>query len=145
MISGFWQTDYALLRPVRSYGCALLSAMYLAPVDFTITDVNEMYKSLLSVKFVDEECTVRDWQSVLNSISPHFAFKTRTTQQYVCLACEREILKWWLSNVEEHHFTVGNGSSMTVWDSMNRPDIMSKYATFVEKVVVRTNYQGGSS
>ena len=137
MISGFWQTDSRLLPKVQTFGCALLDSCYLSPVGFEPSDVNEMYKSLLQVGFIDEDCTIKDWQSVLNSISPHFSFKEKAPKEYVCYVNEREILKWFLSNINENHFTVGNGASMTEWDSMNRPDILSKYGSFVEKVIVR--------
>jgi Protein of unknown function, DUF261 len=136
MIQGYWQTDARLLPAVRTFGCALLDGIWLSPVDYQPSDVNEMYKALLQVGFVDEQCTVLDWESVLNSISPHFHFKAKASQEYVCLVNEREILKWFLKNVNENHFTVGNGASMTAWDSMNRPDIMKAYAVFVDKVIV---------
>ena len=73
---------------------------------------------------------------MLNSIAANMHFKAKTREGYICRVNEREIIKWYLSNVEEDHFTVGNGASKTQWDSMNRPDIMSAYATFVEKVIV---------
>ena len=136
MIQGFWQTDYELLAPIRASGCALLSSIYLAARDFTQQDCNDMYNGLLGVKFIEQDCTIDDWDKVLNSIAPNMHFKAKSNQFYVCAVNEREIIKWYLSNVKEDHFTVGNGASKIAWDSMNRPDIMSKYATFVEKVVV---------
>lgn len=136
MISGFWQTDPRLLPKVQKFGCALLDSIYITPVSFEPSDVNEMYKALLQVGFIDEDCKILDWISELNSISARFHFKTKAAIDYICKANERELLKWHLSNIDEDHFTVGNGASLTVWDSMNRPDIMAKYATFVEKVIV---------
>ena len=136
MIAGFWQTDYELKSPIRASGCALLSAMYIAPVSFSQGDVNEMYDALLGVGFIDKDCMILDWKSVLNSVSASMHFKFKCLEGYPCAAGEREIIKWWLSNVKENHFTVGDGKSRTQWDSMNRPDIMAKYATFVEKVIV---------
>lgn len=137
MIAGWWQTDPRLLPKVQTFGCALLDSCYLSPIDFQPSDVNEMYKTLLQVGFIDEDCLILSWANVLNSISANLHFKTKTIESYVCLANEREILKWWLSNLQENHFTVGNGSSMTAWDSMDRPDIMKEYATFAEKIIVR--------
>jgi len=136
MIQGFLQTDPRLLPVVQKYGCALLDCCYLSAVDFQPSDVNEMFMELRQVGEVDDECTINSWMNVLESVSVHLQFKTIAPIDYVCLASEREILKWYLSNVEEDHFTVGNGAGMTKWDSMNRPDIMRAYATFVSKVVV---------
>ena len=136
MIQGFWQTDSRLHPKVQMYGCALLSSCYIAPQEFTPEDVNNMYAALLQVKFIDVDCKILDLKSVLNSIAANMHFKAKTLEGYICRVNEREIIKWYLSNVEEDHFTVGNGASKTQWDSMNRPDIMSAYATFVEKVIV---------
>jgi Protein of unknown function, DUF261 len=136
MIQGWLQTDKRLDPEVQKYGCALLSACYIAPQDFQPQDVNDLYKALVGVGFETEDCTILDWDKVLWSISARMRFKAKMLEGYICRVNEREILKWYLSNVEENHFTVGNGSSKTEWDSMNRPDIMKAYATFVEKVVI---------
>ena len=144
MIIGFLQTSPKLKAPIRQGGCALLCAIYLAPKAFSVEDVNAMYEELLQVGFIEEDCTIyeeiapeQSWEAVLNSIAPNMHFKSRASISYVCKANEREILKWYLSNVDEDHFTVGNGASKTLWDSMNRPDVMSQYATFTDKVIVR--------
>jgi hypothetical protein len=117
--------------------------MYLSPKDFTPDDVNAMYKELVRVGFIEPDCTIyeeimpeQSWEAVLNSVAANMHFKSKASKSYVCMAKEREIIKWSLSNVGEKHFTVGNGGSKTEWDSMNRPDVMSLYATFVEKVIV---------
>ena len=136
MINDFLQTDLRLLPEVQKYGCALLSACYVAPQDFNPQDVNDLYKALVGVGFEADDCTILDWDKVLWSISPRLHFKAKTLEGYICRVNEKEILKWYLSNVEEDHFTVGNGASKTLWDSMNRPDIMKAYATFVEKVII---------
>lgn len=133
----FWQTDPRLLPKINTFGCALLDSIYLSPVQFEPSDVNEMYNSLLQVGFIDEDCTIKDWESVLNSVSPHFSFKEKQPKQtYACGPHEKEIIKWYLSNVKEDHFTVGDGWGAVKWDSMNRSDIMKAYATFVEKVII---------
>ena len=136
MIDGFLQTDPRLNEKVQKFGCALLSSMYVAPTKYEPEDVNSMYESLLSVGFIDEDCTILDWKSVLYSIDARLHFKCKALEGCFCGPSEREIIKWYLSNVKEDHFTVGDGRGHTVWDSMERPDIMAKYATFVEKVIV---------
>jgi len=141
MIQGFWQTDPRLILTEEHFGCALLSSCYIAPQDFTPEDVNNLYKALLGVAFVDEESKILDWDKVVWSISPVMRFKEKAGIGRVCAVNEREILKWHLSNINSDHFTVGNGASKTVWDSMNRPDIMAKYATFVEKVIIKIGGQ----
>jgi hypothetical protein len=137
VIDNFWQTDPLLHPKVQKFGCALLCSLYLSPDLYTINRVNSMYQSLLSVGFIDEDCTILDWERVLWSIAPNMHFVEKAEAGRLCKANEREIIKWYLSNVKENHFTVGDGESHTSWDSMNRPDIMRKYATFVEKVIVR--------
>jgi hypothetical protein len=144
MIDGFFQTDPRLFLPEREFGCALMDALYISPDDYTPAMVNSMYEALLSVAFIDKECTVLHWDEVLWSIHPSMRFKQKTAQDYVCKNGEREILKWYLWNVKENHFTVGDGLGNTAWDSMNRPDVMSmilsngaKNANFVEKVIVK--------
>jgi hypothetical protein len=136
LITGFWQTDPRLNPKIQASGCALLSSLYIAPVDFTVDMANDMYRELLRVGFIDEDCTILTWPSVLWSVSARMQFARRAPVDYICKVNEREIIKWYLSNVKEDHFTVGNGASKTEWDSMNRPDIMAKYATFVEKIIV---------
>jgi hypothetical protein len=144
MIQGFWQTDPRLHPKVQKYGCALLCSLYLSPDLYTPEMVNSMYQSLLGVGFIDEDCLIYDkadpnnsWEHVLWSIAPNMHFVEKAGAGRLCKSNEREIIKLYLSNVKENHFTVGDGESHTSWDSMNRPDIMRKYATFVEKVIVR--------
>ena len=139
MIIGWWQTDPRLDPKVQKYGCAFLSACYVAPQEFQPEDVNEIFRNMKIVGFLNDNSRIEDWDKVLWSIAPSLRIKWKTSSwDYVCNPGEREIIKWYLSNVKENHFTVGNGHSVTAWDSMNRPDIMKKYATFVEKVIVKT-------
>jgi hypothetical protein len=132
----FFQTDPGLDLTEQKTGCAFLCGCYIAPTRYTIQEVNCLYHELYQVHFVDADVTILDWASVLNSIDARLHFKMKTLEGYFCGPGEREIIKWYLSNVKENHFTVGDGKSHTMWDSMNRPDIMSQYATFVEKVIV---------
>jgi hypothetical protein len=135
---GFWQTDKKLLPKIQTFGCALLDCMYLTNDNFTQDDVNNMYKALLNVNFIDEDCTILSWQNVLWSISPYFAFKKKVGKTYVCEVNERDIIKWYLGSINENHFTCGDGAGKTTWDSMNRPDVMAlPTTTFVERVIVR--------
>ena len=105
-----------------------------------------IYGSLLAAKMIAFDCTVLDWARMLLALSPNLVFKSVEPVTYVCAVNEREILKWHLQNVQEDHFTVGNGASKTDWDSMGLPDIMAMVmpdgtpnAKFVHKVVMTYN------
>lgn len=142
----FWQTDKALSPRINSFGCAALDSLYLMPQDYYPEQVNEIIERSIRNGLLDENCTILSWARWLGSLGDdraplpgyplQFSRKT-SSQDYRCEPDEREIIKWYLSNVKENHFTVGDGIGNTLWDSMNRPDIMAKYATFVEKVIVR--------
>jgi hypothetical protein len=144
MISGFWQTDPRLLQKVQTFGCAFLDGLYLLPDDFTPQAVNEMYSGFVHGKLIDIDCTILSWAKFLGALISNqtilrypLQFSRIAGEDYVCEGDEREIIKWHLSNIDEDHFTVGDGKSKVLWDSMNRPDIMKKYASFVQKVVVK--------
>jgi len=137
MIKGWLQTDTRLDPVVQTFGCALLCSCYIAPDTlFQPSDVNSMFEALKGVGFVDAECTILDWDKVVWSVSPKMRLKFKALEGYTCQPNEREILKFYLSNVKEDHFVVGDGKTHIEWDSMNRPDVMKEYATFVEKVVI---------
>jgi hypothetical protein len=144
MIANFFQTDPRLNPKIQQFGCALLDAHYIAPTLFTPEDVNSMYEELLGVGFINADCLILDWEKVLWSIGANMHFAKKAPKEYICAPGEREILKWYLWNVKENHFTVGDGSSNTAWDSMNRADVMNMRlpngapnANFVEKVIVK--------
>jgi hypothetical protein len=138
VISGWWQTDPRLHPTIQKYGCAFLCSCYLSPQDFTPEEVNEIFRNMKLVNFLSDSCLIQSWDQVLWSISPVLRLKFKTSSRdYVCGPYEREIIKWWLVNVKENHFTVGDGCSRTEWDSMNRPDIMGSFASFVEKIIVK--------
>ena len=149
MIS-FWQTDPRLALSEREYSCAVLDSLYLMPDDYTPDQVNALVLRSILGKLLDAECTIQSWALWLGSlVSSETAvkyplqFSRIAGADYRCDDDEREILKGRLSNIAEDHFVIGNGKPFTsvaenvAWDSMNRPDIMSQYWTFVEKVVVK--------
>lgn len=138
MIRNWWQTDSRLHPKIQQYGCAFLDTCYLAPQDLQPADVNEIFRNMKIVGFLNDNSKIEDWDHVLWSISPILRLKFKTSSHdYVCGPYEREIIKLYLSNVKENHFVVGNGKGVVEWDSMNRPAILKAYSSFVEKVIVK--------
>ena len=135
----FWQTDPALIQEMKDGGCGILSAMELSPTVYQVADANTMYAALLQVNFIEPDCTILSWDNVLNSVGPRLHYrKTVNDIIYVCAIGEAEIIKWWMRNVKEDHFTTGDGHGNCAWNSMNNPSIMSAYADFVERYIVST-------
>lgn len=149
MISGWWQTDPRLTFKEQKYACAVLDGIYLLPDEYTPEMVNALVASLQQQGILDEDITIRSWARFLGALRSSETVEVYPLQfsriagaDYRCDPDEKEILKGSLSNIGGFHFVVGNGKPFTgvgnvVWDSMNRPDIMSKYWTFVEKVIVK--------
>jgi hypothetical protein len=154
MIS-FWQTDKLLIPVIRKYGCTMLDSLYLMPDDYTQEQVNDLWEvaqadgRIYPANYPKHGNEIASWSLWLGSLwtggdpmhienayHPLSFSRISTSRDYRCAEYEREILKWYLSNVKENHFTVGDGIGNTLWDSMNRPDIMKAYSTFVEKVIV---------
>jgi len=136
-VISFLETDPALVPMMGKYGCAVLSALRILRREYNQAEANMIYASLVAGKFIAFDCTVLDWKNMLLALSPNLLFKDVTDATYVCAVNEREILKWHLGNINEDHFTVGNGASKTDWDPMNRPDIMALTTThFIHKVVM---------
>ena len=146
----FWQTDPGLALNEREYSCAVLDSLYLMPDDYTPDQVNKIVLKAILNKMLDAECTILSWAMWLGSLESTetavkypLQFVRKAGADYNCEANEREILKGSLSNIGGFHFVVGNGlpfisvESNVAWDSMNRPDVMKAYWSFVEKVVVR--------
>ena len=137
MISSFKQGDSPPLLPQISLdGCAFLSAIYLVVMDYNAEEVNEIYASCVRAGLIGADCTILDWARFLEGLSVSMKLKGVVTGPYVCASNEKEILKWWLSNVKESHFTVGDGSGNVAWDPEQRPDIMRAYASFQEAVII---------
>ena len=135
----FWQTDPALIQEMKDGGCGILSARELSPTVYQVADANAMYAALLQVKFIQPNCTILSWDHVLNSCGAKLHFKKFAMDQfYVCAPGEAEIIKWWMRNVKEYHFTTGDGRGNCGWNSMNNPLIMAAYADFVERYIVST-------
>ena len=149
MISGWNQTDPRLTFKEREYACAVLDGIYLLPDEYTPEMVNELVVSLIAQTILDPDCTIRSWARFLGALPSQetavrypLQFSRIAGASYQCEDDEKEILKGSLSNIGGFHFVVGDGKPFTgvsnvTWDSMDRPDIMSKYWTFVEKVVVK--------
>ena len=148
MIS-FWQTDPRLALSEQEYSCAVLDSLYLMPDDYTPEHVNALVLRAILGKLLDAECKILSWARWLGSLVSSesvvrypLQFSRKANADYQCEANEKEILKGSLSNIGGFHFVVGNGKPFVdvgtnvVWDSMNRPDIMGKYWTFVEKVII---------
>lgn len=143
MIS-FWQTDPRLHPDINLFGCAFLSAHYLLPDDLSPSDINARWDSFKLQKIIDDNDDITSWAGLLGGVWSAetverfpLSFAHTAMLDYECGEGEKEIIKWYLSNVKENHFTVGDGKGATLWDSMNRPDIMKAYATFVSKVIVK--------
>jgi hypothetical protein len=139
MIDSFLQTDGRLVATVRKWGCALLSSLWHSSILWAPHQVNILFDYLLQHGLVDAECTILDWNKLLPAIDPHFSFERKEGYGYVTGEGEREVLKYHLSNINEDHFVAGNGKSMILWDSMNRLDIIEKYGSFKEKVIIRVS------
>jgi hypothetical protein len=150
MISGWWQTDPRLALSERKYSCAVLDCLYLMPDEYTPDEVNALVLRAILDKLLDAECTILSWAKFLGSLRSVESVEVYPLQfsriagaDYACEPDEKEILKGSLSNIGGFHFVVGNGKPFTsvsenvVWDSMNRPDIMLKFWTIVEKVIVK--------
>ena len=149
MISGWWQTDPRLTFKEQEYACAVLDGIYLLPDDYTPGMVNDLVADLQVQGVLDADITIRSWARFLSALPSTetvvkypLQFSRIAGATYECEADEKEILKGSLSNIGGFHFVVGDGKPFTgvsnvTWDSMDRPDIMSKYWTFVEKVVVK--------
>lgn len=146
----FWQTDTLLLPVIQTYGCAVLDSIYLLPDEYTQEQINDIWTAaqgdgrINPATHLTNPNEIASWALWLHSLwsidksaRPLLFQRKTSSRDYQCEPDEREIIKWYLSNVKENHFTVGDGIGNTLWDSMNRPDIMSKYSTFVEKVIVR--------
>ena len=145
----FWQTDPRLALSEREYSCAVLDCLYLMPDDYTPEQVNALVLRAILGKLLDAECTIQSWALWLGSLVSSetvvkypLQFSRLAGASYQCDDDEREILKGSLSNIGGFHFLVGDGKPFTglenvVWDSMNRPDIMKAYWSFVEKIVVK--------
>jgi hypothetical protein len=145
-VISFLETDPALVPPMGKGGCAVLSSLRILRREYNQAEVNMIYASLVAAKFLAFDCTVLNWAEMLLALSPNLVFKAVEPVTYVCAVNEREILKWYLHNVNEDHFTVGNGASKTDWDPMNRPDVMAMVlpdgtpnAEFIHKVVLTYN------
>ena len=138
MISTFKQEDSPPLLPQISMdGCAFLSAIYLLISDYNAEVVNEIYASCVHAGLIGADCYINDWERFLEGISVSLKFKAIVTDKdYICAPSERQIIEWWLSNVKESHFTVGDGSGNVAWDPEQRPDIMRAYASFQEAVII---------
>ena len=147
---GFWQTDPRLALSEREYSCGVLDSLYLMPDDYTPEQVNALVLRSILGKLLDAECTIQSWALWLGSLASSetavkypLQFSRLAGASYQCDDDEREILKGSLSNIGGFHFVVGDGRPFTsaaenvVWDSMNRPDIMKAYWSFVEKIVVK--------
>ena len=133
----FLQTDPRLNPKIQKAGCAILSSLWFKKSDLDPRAVNTIYDVLLAHNVIDEDCTILSWAIFLPKIDPLFSFVRKAGYDYVTDDDEREILKYYLSNVDEDHFVSGNGKSMILFDSMNRLDIIQKYGAFVEKVVFK--------
>lgn len=140
----FRQTDPLLLPVVQTYGCAVLDSIYLLPDEYTQEQVNDIWTAAQGDGRINPANEISSWAVWLDSLwsvqlsaRPLSLARISTSRDYRCEDDEREIIKWYLSNVKEDHFTVGDGIGNTLWDSMNRPDIMSAYAAFVQKVIVK--------
>jgi hypothetical protein len=138
MITTFKQEDSPPLLPQISIdGCAFLSAIYLTVIDYNAEEVNEIYASCVHAGLIGADCTILDWARFLEGISVSMKLKYKTAQEsYVCAPNEKQIIKWWLSNVQESHFTVGDGNGNVAWDPEQRSDIMRAFATFQESVII---------
>jgi hypothetical protein len=134
----------------EEYACAVLDGIYLLPDEYTPEMVNDLVASLITQKILDADCTINSWARFLaclpsaeTVVKYPLQFSRIAGASYVCDPDEKEILKGSLSNIGGFHFVVGNGQAFTdvatnvAWDSMNRPDIMGKFWTFVEKVIVK--------
>ena len=150
MISGWWQTDPRLTFREQEYACAVLDGIYLLPDDYSPGMVNDLVASLQAQNILTADIEILSWARFLGALPSSetvlrfpLQFSRIAGASYQCDDDEREILKGRLSNIAEDHFVIGNGKPFTsvaenvAWDSMNRPDIMSQYWTFVEKVVVK--------
>jgi len=150
MISGWWQTDPRLTFKEREYACAVLDGLYLMPDEYTPEMVNDIVASLQAQNILDADVTILSWARFLGAlhssetVEPYpLQFSRIAGADYQCDPDEKEILKGSLSNIGGFHFVVGNGKPFTsvadnvVWDSMDRPDIMGKFWTFDEKVIVK--------
>jgi hypothetical protein len=146
----FWQTDPRLTIAEQHYACAVLDGIYLLPDEYTPDMVNELVASLITQKILDADCTINSWARFLACLPSSetvvkypLQFSRIAGASYQCEPDEKEILKGSLSNIGGFHFVVGDGRPFTssaenvVWDSMNRPDIMKAYWSFVEKIVVK--------
>lgn len=111
MITSFKQEDSPPLLPQISLGgCAFLSAIYLLAIDYNAEEVNEIYASCVHAGMIGADCTIEDWARFLEGLSVSLKLNGIVKDSsYVCAANERQIIKWWLSNVQESHFTVGDG------------------------------------
>ena len=150
MIAGWFQTDPRLTLKEEEYACAVLDGIYLLPDDYTPQMVNTLVASLQQQGILDADITIQSWARFLGALPSQesvvrypLQFSRIAGASYQCDDDEREILKGSLSNIGGFHFVVGNGKPFTsvaenvLWDSMNRPDIIGKYWTFVEKVIVK--------
>ena len=138
MISTFKQEDSPPLLPQISMdGCAFLSAIYLVVVDYNAEEVNEIYASCVHAGLIGADCTILDWVRFLEGLSVSLKFEEETTDQTrQCKPNERQLICWWLSNVKETHWTVGDGKGSVAWDPEQRPDIMRAFASFMKAVFV---------
>ena len=150
MITGWYQTDPRLTLKEEEYACAVLDGIYLLPDEYTPEMVNTLVASLQQQGILDSDITIQSWARFLGALPSQesvdrypLQFSRIAGANYECEADEKEILKGSLSNIGGFHFVVGNGkpfvdvATNVIFDSMNRPDIMGKYWSFVEKIVVK--------
>jgi hypothetical protein len=135
----FLQTDQRLNPKIQKYGCTMLSSLWFKDEDLSPHAVNTIYDVLLAHGMINENCKILSWALFLPKIDPTFTFVRKAGYDYVTEDDEREILKYHLSNINEDHFVAGNGKSMILFDPMNRLDIIQKYGSFVEKVIIKVS------
>lgn len=65
-----YQNDKQLLKPIRKYGCYMRSLLWITEVEnrrvLHPQEINSYYSRFLSLKYIDENCTVKKPDEILN-------------------------------------------------------------------------------
>ena len=105
------QNSPGLHPKMAKYGCGVLCLLWLDDKEWSLEEVNDLYKKAVERKAISVDCYIK-WELLLNLINHKLTFVAFEKPSYKTERNEYELQQWHKNGTDIYHFLVGDGDKV---------------------------------
>lgn len=110
-MTNVFQNTSGLHPKVAKYGCGILCVCWLDDKEWSLEQINDLYKRAVTSKAISEDCFIK-WEFFLRLVNSGMRFVAFEKPSYKAEPGEHEIQQWHKNETDIYHFLVGDGDKV---------------------------------